>query len=323
MSAGDWCLIESDPGVFSELIRGFGVTGVQVEEIFSLEDESFVDMRPVFGLIFLFKYTEKSATTAGKVVANPDIFFAKQVINNACATQAILAVLMNLQNPDVNLGENLTQLKAFTKDFEPQMKGLAFSNSDVIRDVHNSFSRHQIVEFDQKASKQDDDVFHFISYVPINGKLYELDGLREGPIEHCEIPPGKDWLESARQVIEQRIAQYSKGEIHFNLMAVVQDRRLVSQKQIEEFQKMSEGKPLGIVQRGVARLKKVIQDEDMKIAMYRKENIRRRHNYIPLIMELLKITAESGKLGVFWENAKSRQTEQAKKAEKRKASAMK
>lgn len=57
--------------------------------------------------------------------------------------------------------------------------------------------------------------------------------------------------------------------------------------------------------------------------MYRKENIRRRHNYIPLIMELLKITAESGKLGVFWENAKSRQAEQAKKAEKRKASAMK
>lgn len=184
-------------------------------------------------------------------------------------------------------------------------------------------------------------------------QLYELDGLREGPIEHCEIPPNKDWLESARQVIEQRIAQYSTGEIHFNLMAVVKDRRLVCQKQIEEFQKTSEGKPVSdprnlsliqtvcvaenlpdsyislskfqadVVRRNVARLEKLIKDEDLKIAMYRKENIRRRHNYIPLIMELLKITAESGKLGVFWENAKSRQTEHAKKAEKRKASAMK
>ena len=42
-------------------------------------------------------------------------------------------------------------------------------------------------EFDQKLPQKDDNVFHFVAYVPINGKLFELDGLKDGPIDHGEV----------------------------------------------------------------------------------------------------------------------------------------
>lgn len=198
MSAGEWCLIESDPGVFTELIKNFGVKGVQVEELFSLDVENFEELKPIFGLIFLFKCVNDDLSEGTVVQDNglDQIFFAKQVINNACATQAIISILLNMNNENIELGETLGEFKSFTSAFDSAMKGLALSNSKTIRQVHNSFARQQVFEYDEKASKSED-AYHFIGYIPIQGRLYELDGLKAGPIDHGPITTS-DWIEAVK-----------------------------------------------------------------------------------------------------------------------------
>ncbi|KAF1402358.1 Ubiquitin carboxyl-terminal hydrolase isozyme L5, partial [Spheniscus magellanicus] len=304
-SAGEWCLMESDPGVFTELIKGFGCRGAQVEEIWSLEPENFEKLKPVHGLIFLFKW-QPGEEPAGSVVQDSrldTIFFAKQVINNACATQAIVSVLLNCAHQDIHLGETLSEFKEFSQSFDAAMKGLALSNSEVIRQVHNSFARQQMFEFDAKSSAKEEDAFHFVSYVPVNGRLYELDGLREGPIDLGACNQD-DWISAVRPVIEKRI-QNNVINLTFSV--------LWKEEPMDTDQSSN---MLSSIQSEVAKYQMLIEEENQKLKRYKIENIRRKHNYLPFIMELLKTLAEHQQLIPLVEKAKEKQN--AKKVQEAK-----
>jgi len=330
MSSSDWCLIESDPGCFTELIKGFGVTNVTVEELYGLSEQNFQNLHPIYGLIFLFKWQKADDANADIVRDSrlERLFFAKQVINNACATQAILSILLNApakradkDDVGIELGETLSNFKDFSKDFDPTMKGLALSNSDVIRCVHNTFARQQMFEFDAKQADKDDDVFHFISYVPFEGRLYELDGLREGPVDLGVIPDGTDWIQTARPVIEKRMQHYSNDEIQFNLMAVVQDKMPIFKKKLAELeQQLDTGMVTDTLELQMNELRHQIDEQENKMRAYKIENIRRRHNHLPLIIEILKVLASESKLMPLVAQAKKKAIEQQDLRLKKKAS---
>jgi ubiquitin carboxyl-terminal hydrolase L5 len=155
-----------------------------------------------------------------------DFYFAKQVIVNACATQAILGILMN--NDDLlDIGSDLSELKSFTKLMDPYMKGLCISNCEKVRIEHNKFAKPEPFVFSQKKKKvtEEDEVFHYVSYIHFKNNIYEIDGLQEGPILLAENVNKNDWIDKLKPMILERINLYANNEIKFNLLALVPDRR--------------------------------------------------------------------------------------------------
>ena len=328
----EWCTIESDPGVFTELIKNIGVKGVQVDEIIDM-DTLELDNEPVYGLIFLFKYMQKNEYKPNVLTTwDNDLFFAKQEVQNACATQAILGILLN--NTDkLDIGPTLTELKTFTDGMDPATRGLAISNSEKIRIEHNKFAHPEPFVFTKKIAKDGDDVFHFVAYIHFKDSIYEIDGLQKGPILIEKGVKNEEWIKKVKPSIQNRISLYSQSEIKFNLLALVPDRLEKAKKldedlnkrkkyveglingsvkpsnddkDLEEYNKMNKEQLQNSLKNFDSYIKEnlqTIKDEEDRVKKYKAENERRQFNYIPFIYELLKTMAEKGQLDENYKEA--------------------
>ena len=328
----EWCTIESDPGVFSELIKNIGVKGVQVDEIIDM-DTLELDNEPVYGLIFLFKYMQKNEYKPNVLTTwDNDLFFAKQEVQNACATQAILGILLN--NTDkLDIGPTLTELKTFTDGMDPATRGLAISNSEKIRIEHNKFAHPEPFVFTKTIAKDGDDVFHFVAYLHFKDSIYEIDGLQKGPILIEKGVKNEEWIKKVKPSIQNRISLYSQSEIKFNLLALVPDRLEKAKKldedlnkrkkyveglingsvkpsnddkDLEEYNKMNKEQLQNSLKNFDSYIKEnlqTIKDEEDRVKKYKAENERRQFNYIPFIYELLKTMAEKGQLDENYKEA--------------------
>lgn len=157
-------------------------------------------------------------------------------------------------------------------DIVSQLRGEALSNSELIRDVHNSFARSSpFIDDAQRLATEEDDVYHFIAYTSINNKLYELDGLQPAPISHGDCT-FDEFPDKVIPVLQRRIERYPAHEIRFNLLAMVRDLRLRAREIGDQ---------------------DWLYREEQKRNAWQWENALRRHNFMGFVGEVLKSVVES------------------------------
>jgi ubiquitin carboxyl-terminal hydrolase L5 len=122
------------------------------------------------------------------------------------------------------------------------------------------------VDETQRTATDDDDVYHFIAYTPINGTLYELDGLKPAPISHGPCTSAQ-FPEKVVDVLQRRMSKYPLGEIRFNLIAMIRDPRIRAAE-------------IGDVE--------TLRLEEKKRRDWIWENSLRKHNFVGFIGELMK-----------------------------------
>ncbi|KAJ7644005.1 ubiquitin C-terminal hydrolase [Roridomyces roridus] len=254
-----FAVIESDPGVFSSLTRRLGIRRVELIELYDIEPWAVEHLSPR-GLVFCFlwrKDNHRPSDFADPAAAR--VWFANQLSDDACASLALLNIALNCPDLAVGeeLEEFRRETEGMSpvmkglaisssRFIQRAHRGLARPSD--LRGALNSIATTTLSKAKKaetkskrppkpaatststakgkakkKAEETDEDeeeVYHFIGYVPAYGKVWELDGLKAGPLEVGELSDGdgKSWMDVVRPALRRKM---QKNNIRFSLLALV------------------------------------------------------------------------------------------------------
>ncbi|KAI0431278.1 ubiquitin carboxyl-terminal hydrolase [Xylaria sp. FL1042] len=242
-----WVELESEPAFFNAMLQDLGAKTLKVQEVFALDSAALADLpKPVCGLIFLYEWTNEDESNEARQDCPENLWFGNQTTANACATVALMNIIMNTHV--VKFGPELEEFRNTTKQLPPPHRGHALDTNDFIRAIHNSVARrNDLLSEDllldnkfQAASKgkkpsprkktrspksnkpsYESGTYHYIAFVPVDGQVWELDGLESMPL--CLGPYARDaWLEIASEAVQNRMRRQNNKFLSFNLVAICQ-----------------------------------------------------------------------------------------------------
>lgn len=188
-----------------QLARKLGLSeDLSFYDVYSLDEPELMSHipRPVLALLVIIPLTpawdkDRRAEDAGKggykgVGPNEPVIWFKQTIGNACGSIGLLHCAINGPAATfIRPNSTLDEIRKAAIPLEMTERAAMLYNSMQFEEAHKSVENVG----DTWADPSTDHIGqHFVAYVKAEGKLWELEGAREGPLERGTLGEDEDVL---------------------------------------------------------------------------------------------------------------------------------
>jgi ubiquitin carboxyl-terminal hydrolase L3 len=219
-----WLPLEANPEILTAYAHRLGLSEKYAfHDVLSVEPWALeLVPTPVVAILLLFPISE--ASEAERVSTRSDqeatLYFMKQHIGNACGTIGVLHTLTNLHRvegfqdlppSDSYIGRLITQ----TNTMNPDERGRWLEVDEEIERAHVACG-----DLGQSEAQDEEVDTHFVAFVNDGGKIYELDGRREGPILRGVIDTPEDFALRVLDTIRTNFMERNPEDIRFSILAL-------------------------------------------------------------------------------------------------------
>ncbi|XP_023685267.2 ubiquitin carboxyl-terminal hydrolase isozyme L1 [Paramormyrops kingsleyae] len=219
-----WKTMEINPEMLNKVFGKLGVgAGWHFVDVLGLEDDSLSSVpTPACAVMLLFPLTQQHESfrkkqaedLEGKCKGNSSVYFIKQTIGNSCGTVGLLHAVANNKDKMEFAGDSV--LKKFldeTADMSAEDRAKQLEANTAIHTTHD-----EVAAEGQCQPPEDDVNFHFITFVNVDGQLYELDGRMKCPVNHGTTQDDSFIMDAAK--VCRGFVQREKGEVRFSSVAL-------------------------------------------------------------------------------------------------------
>jgi ubiquitin carboxyl-terminal hydrolase L3 len=197
---------ENNPEVMTPLAHKLGLsTDFEFYDVYSLTEPSLLSLipRPVLALLVIIPLTPswranrvsedaEKGLYEGKGPEEPVVWF-KQTLGHACGSIGLTHCLLNgPAREHISPGSIISRLReeAIPLGMEDRAK-LLYDSKD-FEDAHQSMA--EVGDTIPPAMEDDKAGHHFVAFVKENGRLWELEGDRKGPLDRGALADDEDVL---------------------------------------------------------------------------------------------------------------------------------